>query len=238
MSNKPTYAQDETPRLLDGNNLKAIAKYMKSDSCRNVFVMRFPFAVLIFTLSGISTSAGIPDFRTPGTGKLSNLAKLKLPYAEAVFELKFFRKNPYPFYVVAKELWPGRYRPTLAHAFIKVLHTKNLLHTSFTQNVDMLERRAGVPPEKIIEAHGSYATQTCIDCKKPYDSAKMKEAIKKLTPPQCEKCKGYVKSDIVFFGEAVRRLVVMTSHYLICRKYRCRPHFITRSIAFVTQISL
>jgi hypothetical protein len=36
---KPTYATDESPRILEGNDLKALAKYMKSDSCRNIFLM-------------------------------------------------------------------------------------------------------------------------------------------------------------------------------------------------------
>jgi hypothetical protein len=35
--------------------------------------------------AGISVSAGIPDFRTPGTGLYSNLAKYNLPTAESVF---------------------------------------------------------------------------------------------------------------------------------------------------------
>jgi len=36
---KPGYTTDQQPRILDGTDLKALAKYMKSDSCRNVFLM-------------------------------------------------------------------------------------------------------------------------------------------------------------------------------------------------------
>ena len=83
----------------------------------------------------------------------------------------------------------------------------------FTQNIDTLERRAGVPIDKIVEAHGSFATQRCIDCKHPYPDEAMQECI--LGPPDeegepvipwCEKegCGGLVKPDIVFFGEGVR----------------------------------
>ena len=52
--------------------------------------------------AGMSVSAGIPDFRTPGTGLYDNLQKYNLPRPQAVFELDFFRQNPEPFYQLAK----------------------------------------------------------------------------------------------------------------------------------------
>ncbi|KIK51065.1 hypothetical protein GYMLUDRAFT_408249 [Collybiopsis luxurians FD-317 M1] len=79
----------------------------------------------------------------------------------------------------------------------------------FTQNIDTLERRAGVSADKIIEAHRSFATQRCIKCRTPSDNAKMKEMVLKFSEdkvvPRCEKkgCRGLVKPDIVFFSEAV-----------------------------------
>jgi NAD+-dependent protein deacetylase SIR2 len=117
--------------------------------------------------AGISTNSGIPDFRTPGTGLYSNLAALKLPYPEAVFSLQYFRQNPQPFYTLAETLYPGTYKPTLTHTFIRLMQEKGCLLKCFTQNIDTLERIAGVKPELIVEAHGSFATSRCIDCKKP-----------------------------------------------------------------------
>jgi len=131
------------------------------------------------------------------------LAKLKLPYPEAVFEINFFRRNPVPFYTLAHELYPGKFRPTLAHSFILLLSQKNRLHTCFTQNIDTLERRAGVPEHKIIEAHGSFANQRCVYCKQEYDDEKMRDHVKKKEVPKCEVCGGYIKPDIVFFGEGL-----------------------------------
>lgn len=106
-------------------------------------------------------------------------------------------------YTLAYELYPGKFRPTLTHSFIRLLSQKNLLDTCFTQNIDTLERRAGVPEGKIIEAHGSFASQRCVNCSGAFDGKKMREYIKKKEVPKCENCKGFVKPDIVFFGEGV-----------------------------------
>lgn len=131
------------------------------------------------------------------------MAFLDLPDPEAVFDISFFRQNPKPFYALAHELYPGRYRPTIAHSFIKLLYDKRMLLKHFTQNIDCLERQAGVPGEKIIEAHGSFATQRCIDCKTPFPDEQMQPIVHKHEVPYCPECQGLVKPDIVFFGEAL-----------------------------------
>lgn len=196
---KPQPSRD-SQRIKDIRNL---ADYIKSEKCKNV--------VLMFG-AGVSTSAGIPDFRSPKTGLYSNLARLNLPHPEAVFEINFFRRNPIPFYTLAAELYPGNFRPTPTHSFAKLLASHGLLHMCFTQNIDTLERRAGVPADKIIEAHGSFAKQRCIDCKIPYPDDEMREIVLSDRPdgqavriPRCKspKCGGLVKPDIVFFGEAL-----------------------------------
>jgi NAD-dependent histone deacetylase SIR2 len=81
----------------------------------------------------------------------------------------------------------------------------------FTQNIDCLERAAGIPPDRIVEAHGSFASQRCIDCKVAFDDAKMRAFVARGDVPTCEqegedgkpRCGGLVKPDIVFFGEAL-----------------------------------
>lgn len=74
--------------------------------------------------AGISVSAGIPDFRTPGSGLYDNLEKYRLPYPTAIFELSYFRTSPEPFYTLCKELFPGKYSPTPSHYFVKLLEQK------------------------------------------------------------------------------------------------------------------
>ncbi|KAG5663240.1 hypothetical protein KAF25_001176 [Fusarium avenaceum] len=182
------------PATLTERSLAAVAEYIKSGRSKRIVVL---------TGAGISTAAGIPDFRSPGTGLYANLARLNLPYAEAVFDISYFREHPEPFYVLANELYPGKFHPTVSHAFIALLARKGLLQMLFTQNIDCLERVAGVPSDKIIEAHGSFANQRCIECKEEYPEDKMKEHVFGGKVPHCDKegCKGLVKPDIVFFGE-------------------------------------
>lgn len=57
------------------------------------------------TGAGISVSAGIPDFRSPGTGLYSQLQRYNLPWPEAVFDIHYFRHTPQPFYMLAKVGW-------------------------------------------------------------------------------------------------------------------------------------
>ncbi|RDB14568.1 NAD-dependent protein deacetylase hst2-1 [Hypsizygus marmoreus] len=202
----PTSKKPESKRSQD---IRKLAKYISSGKCKKVVLMLG---------AGVSTSAGIPDFRSPKTGLYSNLQRLNLPYPEAVFEINFFRRNPVPFYTLASELYPGSFRPTLTHSFVKLLASRQLLHVCFTQNIDTLERRAGVPPEKIVEAHGSFATQRCVDCGTPFPDEEMKKIVlgdrlegngngngKEMKIPRCLRkgCGGLVKPDIVFFGEAL-----------------------------------
>ncbi|CUS12184.1 unnamed protein product [Tuber aestivum] len=180
------------PQTLSRRDLPAVAEFILSGKCEKI---------VFLCGAGISTSAGIPDFRTPGTGLYSNLQTLNLPHPEAVFDISFFRTNPQPFYTLAKSLHPGQFTPTVTHAFISLTAKKNLLHKCFTQNIDTLERAAGVPPEKLVEAHGSFAGQSCIDCHVAYPADKMKEHLLAGSVPKCEACAGLVKPNIVFFGE-------------------------------------
>ncbi|KAF2260766.1 NAD-dependent deacetylase sirtuin-2 [Lojkania enalia] len=184
--------EDEPTRTLDSRTLESVATFIKNGHARKIVVM---------TGAGISTSAGIPDFRSPDTGIYANLAQLNLPYAEAVFDISYFRNNPLPFYTLAQELYPGKYRPTITHSFINLLYQKGLLLKLFTQNIDCLEREAGVPGDVIVEAHGSFARQSCVECKHPYPQDLMQKAIHEKSVPTCLECNGLVKPEIVFFGE-------------------------------------
>ena len=186
----------EEPRkepLLESFDVKGVAELIRSGRAKNIVVM---------CGAGISVSAGIPDFRTPGTGLYDNLAKYSLPHPQAVFELDYFRDRPEPFYRLAKELYPGRYRPTPTHHFLKLLHDKGLLRRCFTQNIDSLEHLAGLPDSKYVAAHGNFDHAHCIgEGRHPVDPDDVRAAVERAEPLRCERCGALVKPDIVFFGE-------------------------------------
>ncbi|WIA11354.1 hypothetical protein OEZ85_011475 [Tetradesmus obliquus] len=184
--------QQQQPSLLSSCDLAGIAHYIASGRARNIVVMAG---------AGLSVSAGIPDFRTPGTGLYSQLQRFQLPWPEAVFDIRFFRHNPKPFYLLAKELFPGGYCPTPAHFFLKLLHDKGLLLSAFTQNIDGLEQLAGLPADKVVPAHGSFDGAHCIDCGRACSVYAVQQAVYDDEVATCDSCGGLVKPDIVFFGE-------------------------------------
>ncbi|EDO47672.1 predicted protein, partial [Nematostella vectensis] len=153
--------------------------------------------------AGISTPSGIPDFRTPGTGLYDNLQEYNIPEPTAIFDIEYFWYDPRPFFCLAKTLYPGNYQPNYVHYFVKLLHDKGFLLRMYTQNIDGLERLAGLPAEKLVEAHGTFSTASCISCHHSYDGEQIRKTIENGDIPRCEtiKCKGVIKPDVVFFGE-------------------------------------
>ncbi|XP_072495688.1 NAD-dependent protein deacetylase sirtuin-3, mitochondrial isoform X1 [Notamacropus eugenii] len=173
-------------------SLQDIAEMIQTKACQRVVVM---------VGAGISTPSGIPDFRSPGSGLYSNLEQYDLPYPEAIFELDYFSHNPKPFFTLAKELYPGNYKPNLAHYFLRLLHDKGLLLRLYTQNIDGLERAAGIPATKLVEAHGTFATATCTVCRQSFQGEEFHVDVMADRIPHCPICTGVIKPDIVFFGE-------------------------------------
>ncbi|XP_074005263.1 NAD-dependent protein deacetylase sirtuin-3, mitochondrial [Numenius arquata] len=172
--------------------LRDVAEQIRKKECRRVVVMAG---------AGISTPSGIPDFRSPGSGLYSNLEQYDIPYPEAIFELMYFFANPKPFFTLAKELYPGNYRPNYAHYFLRLLHDKGLLLRLYTQNIDGLERVAGIPPDRLVEAHGTFATATCTVCRRKFPGEDFRGDVMADKVPHCPVCTGVIKPDIVFFGE-------------------------------------
>lgn len=194
------YLETKEPpkQILSSVDLEGIVKLIKDKKATQIITMAG---------AGISTSAGIPDFRSPETGLYHNLEKYDLPNPQAIFTLDYFKMNPEPFCMLARELWPGIFKPTPCHYFIKMLNEKGLLKRHYTQNIDTLESVAGLEEEKLVEAHGSFRLGHCLECNAEYTQDWMKERIlgKDMRIPKCERdgCEGTIKPDIVFFGESL-----------------------------------
>uniref|UniRef100_A0A0G4FZR5 Deacetylase sirtuin-type domain-containing protein n=1 Tax=Chromera velia CCMP2878 TaxID=1169474 RepID=A0A0G4FZR5_9ALVE len=143
--------------------------------------------IMLMTGAGISCASGIPDFRTPGTGLYSQLERYALPYPEAIFDIDFFKDNPKPFCTLAKELFPGQFRPTKAHFFSSLLAKKGLLVRHYTQNIDNLERLAGVPGDLLVEAHGSFHDVHCTRCRSQFPIEWYREMVVSGEIPTCDR---------------------------------------------------
>ncbi|CAD5232321.1 unnamed protein product [Bursaphelenchus xylophilus] len=189
-----TLTNEPEPKCpLKSFDLSGVADFIRTKKARNIIFM---------VGAGISTSAGVPDFRSPGTGLYSNLDKYKLPDPQAIFDIDFFKNTPEPFYKLARELFPETLKPTPCHYFMRLLDEKGYLRRIYTQNIDSLEWVAGINKDKVIYAHGSHQSSTCLKCKKKYTLEWITEFLSQKEPlvPLCS-CKGIIKPDIVFFGE-------------------------------------
>ncbi|EAX85753.1 transcriptional regulator, Sir2 family protein [Trichomonas vaginalis G3] len=178
---------------LEEATFDGLVKYIKSGHATNT---------VFLTGAGTSVASGIPDFRTPKIGLYANLDKYKLPYPEAVFDIEFFDTNPGPFFDVCRNILPGTFKPSPAH-YLPVLFDKHKLLTRlYTQNIDSLDISAGLPLDKIVEAHGSFTYLTCRKCGSKFEFADYKEEFQTGKVVHCRECKeGVIKPDVVFYGE-------------------------------------
>ena len=118
------------------------------------------------TGAGISVSAGIPDFRSPGTGLYSQLAEYNLPTPESIFTLDYFVDKPEPFYRFAQNFDLTKHNATPTHYFVKMLQDKGLLWRCMTQNIDNLEEKTGMDMGAVVQCHGANRGAACSVCKK------------------------------------------------------------------------
>lgn len=158
-------------------------------------------SIALLSGAGMSTRAGIPDFRGP-EGLYSRLG---IENPERIFEIGTFFANPAFFYDFYRDFLKllETVKPTWAHRFFAVLESQGRLSGIVTQNIDALHQRAG--SRNVLEIHGSVWQSHCTKCGKGYTYGESAEKIASERVPLCDRCGGVIKPDIVFFGEDVRR---------------------------------
>lgn len=130
--------------------------------------------IVVLTGAGISTSAGIPDFRSKG-GLFDCIRKRfgkRFPCCrdrpEHFFSRHFEEKNPETW---KHEIlpWLQKFKfccapPTLTHWFCSWLYNRGWLTTVYTQNVDGLHLHQDLQMRRdlIVECHGSLADGSCV----------------------------------------------------------------------------
>ncbi|KAI9816416.1 MAG: NAD-dependent histone deacetylase sir2 [Thelocarpon impressellum] len=144
--------------------------------------------IIVLTGAGISTSLGIPDFRSKETGLYSKLEHLGLSDPQEVFDIEVFREDPSIFYSIAKDLLPSTDRFSPTHAFIRVLQENGKLLTNFSQNIDNLEAKAGIRADKLVQCHGSFATATCVKCRHRVQGEDIYPDLKAGRVARCPRC--------------------------------------------------
>lgn len=162
--------------------------------------------IVALTGAGLSTAAGIPDFRGP-----QGIYMTRRYDPEKTFDIRGFKRDPKHFYEFASDFTEllARIRPTFAHTFLARLEAAGKLSAVVSQNIDMLHQAAG--SSHVIELHGSLISATCCDCSKnysPLDVTWWQQAMAANSRTQvalCQSCGGVIKPDIVFYGEQVRR---------------------------------
>lgn len=122
--------------------------------------------IVVLSGAGISTNAGVPDYRSQG-GFFEEMMQEyteRFPEVNGSPEILFSRgfANRHP-EVWKDELLPKKQsffrglEPTKAHQFCAYLHHRGWLKRIYTQNIDGLHLHPSlnVPPEKVVQCHGS-----------------------------------------------------------------------------------
>jgi NAD-dependent deacetylase len=147
------------------------------------------------TGAGISVPSGIPDFRTPGKGLWENVDPMEVAHIDA------FRSDPKRFWSFYRPRLHGLggVEPNPAHEALAEMERGGLLEGVITQNIDRLHTKAG--SERVVEVHGSIGSASCQSCDATFRIEQVDSLFDEDGVAVCSLCLGYVKPDVVLFGE-------------------------------------
>jgi NAD-dependent SIR2 family protein deacetylase len=186
------------------------------------FVRQHP-RLFILSGAGISTASGIPDYRDEeGRWKRSQPVNGRDFVGSAAVRQRYWTRSMIG--------WPTveRARPNAGHQALARLQALGHVDRLVTQNVDGLHQRAG--SEAVIELHGSISHVACLDCSLRMARGDVQRWLEAANPhhakrsaaaapdgdadidpdhsfktPDCPRCSGILKPDVVFFGDSVPR---------------------------------
>lgn len=154
--------------------------------------------ILVFTGAGISTNSGIPDFRGPqGVWKKRRTVMYQDFMHDETARLEYWDYK--------LEGW-NQYRdakPNAVHRSIVRLEESGQLCAVITQNIDGLHSRAGTPPEKLVELHGTNTEVECQTCGERFSPDGAFEFFRSnRKAPICD-CGGLLKPATISFGQSL-----------------------------------
>jgi NAD-dependent SIR2 family protein deacetylase len=158
----------------------------------------------ILVVNGSGVSPGIPGFEAFFEA-LGEQERCGLPEAEALFDPGRFVHQPAPLLSYARTLMPGTHQPSLSHRFVRELEKRGKLLRVYSQNLDGLERAAGI--ERVVQCHGTLATASCVACRHrvALDASILDAGADETDgPPRCRECThtlNVLKPDVGFLGE-------------------------------------
>jgi NAD-dependent protein deacetylase/lipoamidase len=166
---------------------------------RLLALVRQASRVCVLSGAGVSTAAGLPDFRGPfGLAARGRHVTLNDFVGSAEARAEHWRQE---------EDFLRRVRqaaPAPLHHALAELHRRGRVSAVVTQNVDGLHQAAGVPHEHVIEIHGNLREARCLDCGLTVPRERLSSRLAAGDGNlYCPACQGLLKSASVMFGERV-----------------------------------
>ena len=155
--------------------------------------------ILFITGAGVSADSGLPTYRGIGGLYHDRLTDEGLTIEEALSGEMMARRPDISWkYIAEIEANCRGARPNAAHRLIAALEREKRMVCVLTQNVDGLHADAG--SRQLIEIHGNVHRLFCNDC---MQERKVPDYAGLQIPPECPRCGGTLRPDIVLFGEAL-----------------------------------
>ncbi len=147
--------------------------------------------ITVLTGAGVSAESGIPTFRDAQVGLWAQYRPEDLATPEA------FMRNPkrvWDWYAWRREM-VSKSKPNPGHYALAEMQKRAPLFTLITQNVDGFHQLAG--SKDVIELHGNLFRARCFQ----EDTLVETWTDTDITPPLCVHCGGFLRPDVVWFGE-------------------------------------